>query len=89
MSLITGAGFDFDVYAWDPNTRDIVMRLVGHFKSLTGIALVVTPNEKIATVDEGGVIKVWNIDKEQVGFSLHKCICLYLYCLVCVHVVLG
>jgi hypothetical protein len=41
------------------------MTFVGHRKSVVGVALVYNPIERVVTVDEGGTVKVWNIDKAQ------------------------
>jgi hypothetical protein len=62
--MIFGCGFDFDVIGWDPFSRDVTMRFVGHFKSMSGLQVVNVPNEKLLSLDEGGVLKLWNISKE-------------------------
>lgn len=41
------------------------MTLVGHRHSVVGVSLVYNPTERAATVDECGVVKIWNIDKAQ------------------------
>jgi WD40 repeat protein len=61
--VLIGAGFDYEIYAWDPFTRDICMKFVGHFKSMHSVQVCFIPTEKLVSIDETGVIKVWNIDK--------------------------
>jgi hypothetical protein len=58
--LIVGAGFDFDIYAWDPWTKLLTMRLSGHLTSILAVRLANIPHERLISLDEGGVIKVWN-----------------------------
>jgi hypothetical protein len=81
--LILGAGFDYDVslpqlpllpfvtptqvYAWDPTTKTLQMKLIGHRHSVVGVSVVYNPLERAATVDEAGTVKIWNIDRSQ-GF---------------------
>lgn len=60
---ILGAGFDFDVYAWDQLTHHLQLRLVGHRHSVVSVAVVYTPTERAVTADEGLVVKVWSIDR--------------------------
>lgn len=64
QELIFGCGFDYEIYAWDPFTKDLCMRFVGHFKSMVGIQIVNFPNEKLLSIDDSGVIKLWNINKD-------------------------
>lgn len=62
--MLFGAGFDYEIFGWDPYTRDICMKFVGHFKSIVSIQLAMIPSEKLVSIDETGVMKVWNIDKD-------------------------
>ena len=62
--MLFGCGFDFDIIGWDPFSRDLCMRFVGHFKSMVGLQVVYIPSEKLLSVDEMGVMKLWNISKE-------------------------
>lgn len=62
--MLFGCGFDFDIIGWDPFSRDVCMRFVGHFKSMVGLQVVYIPSEKLLSVDEMGVMKLWNISKE-------------------------
>jgi WD40 repeat protein len=63
--LIIGAGFDFDIYCWDPTTASLQMKLVGHRLSIVCVNTVNNPFERAASVDESGVVKIWNIDRAQ------------------------
>jgi len=63
--LIIGAGFDFDIYCWDPTTSSLQMKLVGHRLSIVSVNTVNNPFERAASVDESGVVKIWNIDRAQ------------------------
>ena len=61
--LLIGSGFDFDIYAWDPVTALLQLTLTGHSCALINIAAVHIPMERIISCDEGGALKVWNIDR--------------------------
>lgn len=63
--LIIGAGFDFDIFCWDPTTSSLQMKLVGHRLSIVSVATVNNPFERAASVDESGCVKIWNIDRAQ------------------------
>lgn len=63
--LIIGAGFDFDIFCWDPTTSSLQMKLVGHRQSLVSVAVINNPFERAASVDESGSAKIWNIDRAQ------------------------
>lgn len=62
--ILFGCGFDFEVIAWDPFSRDVIMKFVGHFKSLSSVQIAYIPEEKLLSLDEAGVLKVWNISKD-------------------------
>ena len=53
------------VYAWDPYTQNLQMKLVGHRQSIVGVDIVYNPLERAVTVDELGSIKIWNLDRNQ------------------------
>jgi WD40 repeat protein len=55
------------VYAWDPTTKTLQMKLIGHRHSVVGVSVVYNPLERAVTVDEAGTVKIWNIDRSQ-GF---------------------
>lgn len=59
--LLIGAGFDFDIYAWDPWTKRLQMKLVGHLTSIVSIQLAFIPHERLLSVDDVGVMKVWTL----------------------------
>ncbi|KAJ1428607.1 hypothetical protein B484DRAFT_329347, partial [Ochromonadaceae sp. CCMP2298] len=59
--MLIGAGFDFEIFGWDPFTRDVCMKFVGHFKCIFGVQIALIPTEKLLSLDESGVLKVWNI----------------------------
>jgi WD40 repeat protein len=63
--LIIGAGFDFDIFCWDPTTSSLQMKLVGHRLSIVSVAVINNPFERAASVDESGCVKIWNIDRAQ------------------------
>lgn len=63
--MIIGSGFDLDVYAWDVWTNTLQMKLVGNVHKVASICLAYVPLERAITVDVNGVLKVWNLDKEQ------------------------
>jgi hypothetical protein len=58
--LIVGAGFDYDIYAWDPWTRLLTMKLSGHLTSLLCVRIANIPHERMISLDESGIIKIWN-----------------------------
>lgn len=60
--LLLGSGFDYDVYVWDMSSKLLTMCLSGHRSSVVSIMLVYTPFEHAVSVDDGGTLKVWNID---------------------------
>lgn len=64
QEIIIGAGFDFEIFAWDPFTRDMCMKFAGHFKSIAGIQMVYIPEERLLSIDETGTMKIWNVSKE-------------------------
>ena len=61
--MIIGAGFDFDMYGWDPRTGRLQLRLSGHLTSLCKLHIAYLPHERLISIDEGGTIKVWNLGK--------------------------
>ena len=63
--LIIGAGFDFDIFCWDPTTSSLQMKLVGHRLSIVCVCVINNPFERAASVDESGCVKIWNIDRAQ------------------------
>ena len=63
--MIIGAGFDFDFYGWDINTREMQMKFHGHIYSVLCIHLIEIPNERIISLDEYGYLKVWSLDRDQ------------------------
>jgi hypothetical protein len=62
--ILFGCGFDYEVVAWDPFSKDVCMKFVGHFKSLHAVQVAYVPDEKLLSLDESGVLKVWNINKD-------------------------
>lgn len=60
--LLLGSGFDYDVYVWDMASKLLIMCLTGHRCSIVSVVLVYTPFEHAVSVDDGGTVKVWNID---------------------------
>ncbi|RYG69737.1 hypothetical protein EON64_01965, partial [archaeon] len=64
QEIIIGAGYDFEILAWDPFTRDMCMKFAGHFKSIAGIQMVYIPEERLMSLDETGMVKLWNVSKE-------------------------
>lgn len=55
LALLTRcAGYDFEILAWDPFTHDMCMKFAGHFKSIAGIQIVYTPEERLLSLDETG-----------------------------------
>ena len=67
--LLLGAGFDYDLYAWNPLTRELVYQLQSHVNSLLNVVVVNIPNERAVTVDTGGILKLWSLDPLQSGQS--------------------
>lgn len=57
--LLLGGGFDFDLYVWDPWTRLLSMRLTGHMTSVLMLKIAYIPHERVLSLDESGIIKVW------------------------------
>ena len=43
------------------------MKLTGHIASLVKIQVLYCPSERIASVDEEGVLKIWNIGRSDSG----------------------
>jgi hypothetical protein len=68
-SLLLGAGFDWDVFAWDPWTGTLQMKFIGHTKSVINVSLVYIPTEKAITMDEEGRIKLWTLELGENGRS--------------------
>lgn len=68
-SLLLGAGFDWDVCAWDPWTGTIQTKFIGHTKSIINVSLVYIPTEKAITMDEEGRIKLWALELGENGRS--------------------
>jgi hypothetical protein len=62
--ILFGCGFDYEIIGWDPFSRDICMKFIGHFKSLISLQIAYIPEEKLLSLDDSGVLKVWNINKD-------------------------
>lgn len=67
--LLLSAGFEFEAYAWDLGSRQIVMKLSGHRAPLVGIQLALFQNERAITADCQGVFKVWDITRNSGQFG--------------------
>ena len=67
--LLLGAGFDYDLYAWSPLTRELIYQLQGHVNSIFNLMVVNIPNERAVTIDAGGIMKMWSLDALQSGQS--------------------
>jgi WD40 repeat protein len=63
--LLFGSGFDYDIYAWDVASQLLTFKLSGHRAGIASIFLMYTPTERVGSVDEEGVLKVWNIDRSE------------------------
>lgn len=61
--LLLSAGFEFEAYAWDLGSRQIVMKLTGHRAPLVGVQLALFQTERAITADAQGVFKVWDISR--------------------------
>lgn len=61
--LLLSAGFEFEAYAWDLGSRQIVMKLAGHRAPLVGVQLALFQTERAITADAQGVFKVWDISR--------------------------
>ncbi|CCI44278.1 unnamed protein product [Albugo candida] len=58
--VLMSAGFDFDVFVWNPYVKQLISRLHGHNNSLCGVEMVEnTP--KMITADVDGIFKVWDV----------------------------
>lgn len=62
--LLLGAGIEFDAYAWDPYSGQLIMHLFGHQSCIRKIAVLSDPVERAITLDETGHVKVWSISRE-------------------------
>lgn len=72
--MVFGCGFDFEVFAWDATTKDLIMKFVGHFKSMAGIQVVrVGGMEKLLSLDESGVLKLWTVSKDLGVYGEQDC----------------
>ena len=66
--LLLGAGVEYDAFAWDPGSGELVMTLIGHQHCLSKLCVLYDPAERAITIDVAGNIKVWNISRD-VGHS--------------------
>lgn len=69
--LLLSAGFEFEAYAWDLASRQVVLTLTGHRAHLVGIQLAMFQTERAITADSHGVFKVWDISRNSGGSSSH------------------
>lgn len=62
LILLISGGFDHEIYVWNPYIDSPVHNLSGHVKPIIGLAFVQNPLH-IISVDEDGVMKVWDTKK--------------------------
>ena len=62
--LLLGAGVEYDAFAWDPGSGELLMTLIGHQHCLCKLSVLYDPAERAITVDVAGNFKVWSIDRE-------------------------
>jgi WD40 repeat protein len=60
--LVLGGGFDHEIYAWSPRTRSLHLKLSGHINTLVAVHIVSVPQERVISVDDKGVVKLWSLD---------------------------
>ena len=62
LILLLSAGFDHEIFVYNPYIPTAIYRIQGHAYPLVGVEVIEGTNQ-IASVDTDGVVKIWDIRK--------------------------